>query len=362
MFLILMMCCCLLSLVIAGAYFYTKRGEFTAEIIPMNLIETFNPAEASGRSGAVKTDDYTALSKNVDVGIKFENTQDGLDIDEIIARRYIDDVKKQEKTIKKTDEPKMFKENAVSKIVFSGKDSEGINAVGENKVKLFYKQKLTGVEMELTPKDIAPIPIEEKELEETLGLQEKKVILLEPSLSKDQGKKTEISQEFVNKGYYMFFDGAGKLEDLLGDAVIDKDDKNDFRVRLVPATRNGDNSQFKIMRKGNGTDIKDKFLGYVDTDSTTLPREVSLLEDETKSIVWEILEGSKTDYIRLRPAGNEGEFLMYDTRDTESANHKFVIQNIATMTGLTYKCNYQSMDILLSENVSESELTCVNQV
>ena len=356
MFLILMMCCCLLSLVIAGAYFYTKRGEFTAEIIPMNLIETFNPAEASGRSGAVKTDDYTALSKNVDVGIKFENTQDGLDIDEIIARRYIDDVKKQEKTIKKTDEPKMFKENAVSKIVFSGKDSEGINAVGENKVKLFYKQKITGVEMELTPKDIAPIPIDEKELEETLGLQEKKVVLLEPSLSKDQGKTTEISQDFVNKGYYMFFDGAGKLEDLLGDDVIGTDDEY-HRVRLVPATRNGDNSQFKIVRKGDGTDdIKDKFLGYVDPDSTTLPREVSLLEDETKSIVWEILEGSKTDYIRLRPAGNEGEFLMYDTRDAESANHKFVIQNIATMTGLTYKCNYQSMDILLSENESQTEL------
>lgn len=356
MFLILMMCCCLLSLVIAGAYFYKNRGEFTAEIIPMNLIETFNPAEASGRSGAVKTDDYTALSKNVDVGIKFENTQDGLDIDEIIARRYIDDVKKQEKTIKKTDEPKMFKENAVSKIVFSGKDSEGINAVGENKVKLFYKQKITGVEMELTPKDIAPIPIDEKELEETLGLQEKKVVLLEPSLSKDQGKTTEISQDFVNKGYYMFFDGAGKLEDLLGDDVIGTDDEY-HRVRLVPATRNGDNSQFKIVRKGDGTDdIKDKFLGYVDPDSTTLPREVSLLEDETKSIVWEILEGSKTDYIRLRPAGNEGEFLMYDTRDTESANHKFVIQNIATMTGLTYKCNYQSMDILLSENESQTEL------
>ena len=356
MFLILMMCCCLLSLVIAGAYFYKNRGEFTAEIIPMNLIETFNPAEASGRSGAVKTDDYTALSKNVDVGIKFENTQDGLDIDEIIARRYIDDVKKQEKTIKKTDEPKMFKENAVSKIVFSGKDSEGINAVGENKVKLFYKQKITGVEMELTPKDIAPIPIDEKELEETLGLQEKKVVLLEPSLSKDQGKTTEISQDFVNKGYYMFFDGAGKLEDLLGDDVIGTDDEY-HRVRLVPATRNGDNSQFKIVRKGDGTDdIKDKFLGYVDPDSTTLPREVSLLEDETKSIVWEILEGSKTDYIRLRPAGNEGEFLMYDTRDAESANHKFVIQNIETMTGLTYKCNYQSMDILLSENESQTEL------
>ena len=308
------------------------------------------------RSGAVKTDDYTALSKNVDVGIKFENTQDGLDIDEIIARRYIDDVKKQEKTIKKTDEPKMFKENAVSKIVFSGKDSEGINAVGENKVKLFYKQKITGVEMELTPKDIAPIPIDEKELEETLGLQEKKVVLLEPSLSKDQGKTTEISQDFVNKGYYMFFDGAGKLEDLLGDDVIGTDDEY-HRVRLVPATRNGDNSQFKIVRKGDGTDdIKDKFLGYVDPDSTTLPREVSLLEDETKSIVWEILEGSKTDYIRLRPAGNEGEFLMYDMRDDVSANHKFVIQNIATMTGLTYKCNYQSMDILSSENESQTEL------
>ena len=80
------------------------------------------------------------------------------------------------------------------------------------------------------------------------------------------------------------------------------------------------------------------------------------MEDETKSIVWEILEGSKTDYIRLRPAGNEGEFLMYDMRDDESANHKFVIQNIATMTGLTYKCNYQSMDILLSENESQTEL------
>ena len=357
MFLILMMCCCLLSLVIAGAYFYKNRGEFTAEITPMNLIETFNPAEASGRSGAVKTDDYTALSKNVDVGIKFENTQDGLDIDEIIARRYIDDVKKQEKTIKKTDEPKMFKENAVSKIVFSGKDSEGINAVGENKVKLFYKQKLTGVEMELTPKDIAPIPIEEKELEETLGLQEKKVVLLEPSLSKQEDKKTKISQDFVNKGYYMFFDGAGKLEDLLGKNVIGEDDEY-HRVRLVPATRNGDNSQFKIVRKGDGFDIKDKFLGYVDTDSTTLPREVSLLEDETKSIVWEILEGSKTDYIRLRPAGNEGEFLMYDTSDSSSsANHKFVIQNIETMTGVTYKCNYQSMDILLSENASQTEFT-----
>ena len=67
MILILMMCCCLLSLVIAGAYFYKNRGEFTAEITPMNLIETYNPAEASGRSGAVNADDYTALSKNVDI-------------------------------------------------------------------------------------------------------------------------------------------------------------------------------------------------------------------------------------------------------------------------------------------------------
>ena len=48
---------------------------------------------------------------------------------------------------------------------------------------------------------------------------------------------------------------------------------------------------------------------------------------------------------------------MYDTRDSESANHKFVIQNIVTMTGLTYKCNYQSMDILLSENESQTEFT-----
>ncbi len=353
MFLILMMFCCLLSLVIGGAYFYKNRGQFTAEIIPMNLIETYNPAEASGRSGAVKTDDYTALSKNVDVGIKFENTQDGLDIDEIIARRYIDGIEKQEKTIKKTDEPKMFKENAVSKIVFSGKDNDGISAVGENKVKLFYKQKITGVEMELTPKDIAPIPIEEKELEETLGLQEKKVILLEPSLSKEQDKKAKISQGFVADGYYMFFDGAGKLEDLM---TFTDGDTTAVKVILVPATRNGDNSKFKIKIKGGSDD--GKFLGYTDADSTTLPREVGILGDETKSIVWEILESTKTDYIRLRPMGKEGEFLMYDTSDEqESANHKLVIQNIENMTGLTYKCSYQSMDILLSVEPSETAFT-----
>ena len=112
------------------------------------------------------------------------------------------------------------------------------------------------------------------------------------------------------------------------------------------------------MRKGDGVNIKDKFLGYVDTDSTTLPREVSLLDDETKSIVWEILEGSKTDYIRLRPVGNEGKFLMYDTSDdTTSANHKFVIQDIKNMTGLTYKCSYQSMDILLSVDTIEDTYT-----
>lgn len=360
MILILMMCCCLLSLVIAGAYFYKNRGEFTAEITPMNLIETYNPAEASGRSGAVNVDDYTALSKNVDVGIKFENTEDGLDLDEIIARRYIGDEKKQEKTIKKTDEPKMFKKNAVSKIVFSGTDSEGINAIGDNKVRLFYKQKLTGVEMELTPKNIAAIPVTEEELAETLGLQEKKVTLLEPTLSKDDDKKAEITSEFLNKGYYMFFDGAGKIEDL----VTGLDADADPMVTIIPATQGGDNSKFKIKIKG-GDSGNDKFFAYTGTD-VTLPREVGLLEDSTKSIVWELLEGSKPDYIRLSPTGtnDEGEeFLMYDMRDTDSINHKLVVENIVNMTGLKYKCNYQSMDILLSENVIEDEFTrCINPV
>lgn len=360
MILILMMCCCLLSLVIAGAYFYKNRGEFTAEITPMNLIETYNPAEASGRSGAVNVDDYTALSKNVDIGIKFENTEDGLDLDEIIARRYIGDEKKQEKTIKKTDEPKMFKKNAVSKIVFSGTDSEGINAVGDNKVRLFYKQKLTGVEMELTPKDIAAIPVTEEELAETLGLQEKKVTLLEPTLSKSDDKKAEITSEFLNKGYHMFFDGAGKIEDL----VTGLDADADPRVTIIPATQGGDNSKFKIKIKG-GDSGNDKFFAYTDTD-VTLPREVGLSEDSTKSIVWELLEGSKPDYIRLSPTGtnDEGEeFLMYDMRDRESINHKLVVENIVNMTGLEYKCNYQSMDILLSENGIEDEYTrCINPV
>lgn len=360
MILILMMCCCLLSLVIAGAYFYKNRGEFTAEITPMNLIETYNPAEASGRSGAVNVDDYTALSKNVDVGIKFENTEDGLDLDEIIARRYIGDEKKQEKTIKKTDEPKMFKKNAVSKIVFSGTDNDGINAIGDNKVRLFYKQKLTGVEMELTPKNIAAIPVTEEELTETLGLQEKKVTLLEPTLSKDDDKKAEITSEFLNKGYYMFFDGAGKIEDL----VTGLDADADPMVTIIPATQGGDNSKFKIKIKG-GDSGNDKFFAYTGTD-VTLPREVGLLEDSTKSIVWELLEGSKPDYIRLSPTGtnDEGEeFLMYDMRDTDSINHKLVVENIVNMTGLKYKCNYQSMDILLSENVIEDEFTrCINPV
>ena len=356
MILILIMCCCLLSIVIAGAYFYKNRGEFTAEITPMNLIETYNPAEASGRSGAVNVDDYTALSKNVDVGIKFENTEDGLDLDEIIARRYIGDEKKQEKTIKKTDEPKMFKKNAVSKIVFSGKDSEGINAVGDNKVRLFYKQKLTGVEMELTPKNIAAMPVTEEELAETLGLQEKKVTLLEPTLSEDVDNKTIITSEFINKGYYMFFDGAGKLEDLM--TFTEGGDNTDVKVIIVPATQGGDNSKFKIKIKGGSDD--GKFFAYTDTD-VTLPREVGLSEDSTKSIVWELLESSKPDYIRLSPTGtnDEGEeFLMYDMRDDEdSSNHKLVVENIVNMTGLEYKCNYQSMDILLSEDKSEFTLT-----
>ena len=360
MILILIMCCCLLSIVIAGAYFYKNRGEFTAEITPMNLIETYNPAEASGRSGAVNVDDYTALSKNVDVGIKFENTEDGLDLDEIIARRYIGDEKKQEKTIKKTDEPKMFKKNAVSKIVFSGKDSEGINAVGDNKVRLFYKQKLTGVEMELTPKNIAAMPVTEEELAETLGLQEKKVTLLEPTLSEDVDNKTIITSEFINKGYYMFFDGAGKLKDLM--TFTEGGDNTDVKVIIVPATQGGDNSKFKIKIKGGSDD--GKFFGYTDTN-VTLPREVGLSEDSTKSIVWELLESSKPDYIRLSPTGtnDEGEeFLMYDMRDDEdSSNHKLVVENIVNMTGLEYKCNYQSMDILLSEDESSSTFTCVNE-
>ena len=360
MILILIMCCCLLSIVIAGAYFYKNRGEFTAEITPMNLIETYNPAEASGRSGAVNVDDYTALSKNVDVGIKFENTEDGLDLDEIIARRYIGDEKKQEKTIKKTDEPKMFKKNAVSKIVFSGKDSEGINAVGDNKVRLFYKQKLTGVEMELTPKNIAAMPVTEEELAETLGLQEKKVTLLEPTLSEDVDNKTIITSEFINKGYYMFFDGAGKLKDLM--TFTEGGDNTDVKVIIVPATQGGDNSKFKIKIKGGSDD--GKFFAYTDTD-VTLPREVGLSEDSTKSIVWELLESSKPDYIRLSPTGtnDEGEeFLMYDMRDDEdSSNHKLVVENIVNMTGLEYKCNYQSMDILLSEDESSSTFTCVNE-
>ena len=141
----------------------------------------------------------------------------------------------------------------------------------------------------------------------------------------------------------MFFDGAGKIEDL----VTGLDD--DTRVTIIPATQGGDNSKFKIKIKG-GDSGNDKFFAYTDTD-VTLPREVGLSEDSTKSIVWELLESSKPDYIRLSPAGtnDEGEeFLMYDMRD--DGNRKLVVENIVNMTGLEYKCNYQSMDILLSED------------
>ena len=190
---------------------------------------------------------------------------------------------------------------------------------------------------------------------ETLGLQEKKVTLLEPTLSKSDDKKAKITSEFLNKGYYMFFDGAGKIEDL----VTGLDADADPRVTIIPATQGGDNSKFKIKIKG-GDSGNDKFFAYTDTD-VTLPREVGLSEDSTKSIVWELLEGSKPDYIRLSPTGtnDEGEeFLMYDMRDdVDSSNHKLVVENIVNMTGLEYKCNYQSMDILLSEDESSSTFT-----
>ena len=119
-------------------------------------------------------------------------------------------------------------------------------------------------------------------------------------------------------------------------------------------------TKFKIKIKG-GDSGNDKFFAYTDTD-VTLPREVGLSEDSTKSIVWELLEGSKPDYIRLSPTGtdHEGEFLMYDMRDDDSSNRKLVVENIVSMTGVEYKCNYQSMDILLSEDVSSSTLCSLN--
>lgn len=156
----------------------------------------------------------------------------------------------------------------------------------------------------------------------------------------------------------MFFDGAGRIEELNTGLDANADPKP--KVTIIPATQGGDNSKFKIKIKG-GDSGNDKFFAYTGTD-VTLPREVGLSEDSTKSIVWELLEGSKPDYIRLSPTGtdNEGIFLMYDMRDdVDSANHKLVVENIVNMTGLEYKCNYQSMDILLSENeISDTYTKC----
>ena len=148
---------------------------------------------------------YTALSKSVDMSIKWFNQAGFQNITELVIKRYVDDKAKATKTLKKAtaNESKYFESfSGLLTYTFEGEDVT-YSVIGMNKIKIFYKNA-SGQDVELTPANLSGVQINAEDLAQTKELLAPVEVEYKPSAS---GEIT-VSPDIDRKGYFMYPGGS----------------------------------------------------------------------------------------------------------------------------------------------------------
>jgi hypothetical protein len=331
----------MLTFLVGGGYYFFTNPIIIPKIEINFLIKEVHPAERPGGSGGDAKDDYTQLSKNIDVGIQWQNDENAFGkFEEIIARRFVGGEKKKEIIFKKNDYPKLFKKNKTGlQIVFYGKDNT-YDITGENEVHLYYKNEL-GIEVQLTSSDMKKNEIKKEDLDRSLKLADSKVYTYDTT-----GGETKTSADFTGKGYRMYMCGIGDMFNVVTKNLVD--------VNIVFDVQNIENKQFYIVPNKDSNSnfsikIQDSLIGTVDDNGT-----IGLVDKLSSNVItFEMLEGSFDKSKRFKPSGtdNEGKFLVYNVTD-----EKLMFKNLNDMN----EQEYQSMDIIVTEEDTYTTNMCMD--
>ena len=148
---------------------------------------------------------YTALSKSVDMSIKWFNQAGFQNITELVIKRYVDDKAKATKTLKKdtANESKYFESfSGLLTYTFEGEDVT-YSVLGMNKIKIFYKNA-SNKEVELTPANLSGVQINPGDLAQTKELLAPVEVEYKPSASDE----ITVSPDIDRKGYFMYPGGS----------------------------------------------------------------------------------------------------------------------------------------------------------
>ncbi len=334
----LIIICCMLTFLVGGGYYFFTNPIIIPKIEINFLIKEIHPAERPGGSGGDAKDDYTQLSKNIDVGIQWQNDENAFGkFEEIIARRFVGGEKKKEIIFKKNDYPKLFKKNKTGlQIVFYGKDNT-YDITGENEVHLYYKNEL-GIEVQLTSSDMKKNEIKKEDLDRSLKLADSEIYTYDTT-----GGETKTSADFTGKGYHMYMCSIGDILDMVTKNLVDVNLEigGDRKFYIVP--NKDSNSKFSIK-------LQDSLFGTVDDNGT-----IGLVDKLSSNvIIFEMLEGSFDKSKRFKPSGtdNEGKFLVY----SGETDGKLMFKNINDMN----EQEYQSMDIIVTEEDTYTANMCMD--
>ena len=229
-----------------AVYFGTKNPQSTTNELPEDLgpqikvdslSAKYNPSSSEEEAvvegytiegyAAEGNINYTALSKSVDMSIKWFNQAGFQNITELVIKRYVDDTAKATKTLKKAtaNESKYFESfSGLLTYTFEGEDVT-YSVLGMNKIKIFYKNA-SGQDVELTPADLSGVQINAEDLAQTKELLAPVEVEYKPSAS---GEIT-VSPDIDRKGYFMYPGGSN-----LSIQEYVKEGATHAKVYLVPS-------------------------------------------------------------------------------------------------------------------------------
>ena len=292
-------------------YFGTKKTQTTNElpedlgpqIEVSSLSAKYNPNPEESVEGYAAEGDinYTALSKSVDMTIKWFNLSGFTNITELVIKRYIGDSVKTTKTLKKsnTSESKYFKSfSGLLIYTFEGKDVN-YSAVGMNKIKIFYKNA-SNQEVELTPTNLSGVQINKEDLTQTKELLAPIDVVYQPSA----GGEITVSPDITRKGYFMYPGGSNlSIQEYVEEGTPHA------KVYLVPSGTK--NTTVKIKLENNN------FIKYTAKTTTTA---AAFSFNQTTGTEFTLVKGETDGTIRLKigdtfAAVKDGKLVMLKMSD-----------------------------------------------
>ena len=254
---------------------------------------------------------YTALSKSVDMSIKWFNQAGFQNITELVIKRYVDDKAKATKTLKKdtANESKYFESfSGLLTYTFEGEDVT-YSVLGMNKIKIFYKNA-SNKEVELTPANLSGVQINPGDLAQTKELLAPVEVEYKPTASDE----ITVSPDIDRKGYFMY-PGGSNLS--IQEYVIEG--TTHAKVYLVPSGNK--NTTVKIKLEDN------RFIKYANSAFSL---------DQNAGTEFTLVKGESDGTLRLKigdafAAVKDGKLVML------------------TMDDITTKELYNTLDITVTE-------------